>query len=100
LSPCDRLIIIDAMTRGDAPGTLHVLKIDDVPDAREVDMHLAVPSQALALAKALNALPRETYLVACEPAEVDQLTLELSEPVRASVERAAREVQALADVRS
>jgi hydrogenase maturation protease len=72
-----------------------VLKVDEVPEASDIDMHLAVPSRALAVAKALDALPHETYLVGCEPGEVDELTLELSAPVRAAVERAAREVQAL-----
>jgi hydrogenase maturation protease len=95
LSPCDRLIIVDAMTRGAAPGTLFVVKIDDVAAASDIDMHMAVPAHALAVAKALGALPRETFLVGCEPAEVDELTLELSSPVRAAVEPAAREVEAL-----
>lgn len=95
LSPCDRLIIIDAVARGAAPGTLHVLQVEDVAETGELDMHLTVPSRALAVAKALGALPRETYLVGCEPAALDELTLELSEPVRAAVEIAARQVQAL-----
>ena len=54
LTPCDRLIVIDAMTRGGTPGTLYVLKVDDVPEARDLDMHAAVPAKALALARALD----------------------------------------------
>ena len=99
LSPCDRLIIIDAVSKGSPPGTVHVLKVDEVPDAREVDLHLAVPSRALGLAKALGALPPETFLIGCEPADVDELTMELSEPVKAAVPIAARHVQALVEVR-
>ena len=95
LTPCDRLIVVDAMTRGGPPGTVYVLKVDEVPDAREVDMHLAVPAQALAVAKALGALPPETFMIGCEPSDVDGLTTELSTPVRAAVSVAARHVASL-----
>jgi hydrogenase maturation protease len=95
LSPCDRLIVIDAIARGAPPGTVSVLKVEDVPDRADVDMHLAVPARALAVAKALGALPKETFLVGCEPGGVDDLTWELTAPVRASVEVAARHVEAL-----
>src|SRR5262245_20303373 len=51
LTPCDRLIVVDAMARGGSPGTVYVLKVEDVPAAAAVDLHLAVPSRALSLAK-------------------------------------------------
>jgi hydrogenase maturation protease len=95
LSPCDRLIIIDAVARGSRPGTVCVLQVDEVPDTKDIDMHLAVPGRALAVAKALGALPRETFLVGCEPGEVDELTWHLTVPVRAAVQTAAHRVQAL-----
>lgn len=95
LTPCDRLIVIDAMTRGGQPGTVYVLKVDEVPEARDVDMHLAVPSRALSVAQALGALPPETYLVGCEPSEIDELTMELSDRVRAAVDVAAGHVHSL-----
>jgi hydrogenase maturation protease len=100
LSPCDRLIIIDAMARGAAPGTVSVLKVDDVPAARDVDMHAAVPARALGVARALGALPAETYLVGCEPGEVDDIRWELTPRVRAAVGVAARHVQALMECRT
>lgn len=95
LTPCDRLIVVDAMTRGGRPGTVYVLKVDEVPLARDIDMHLAVPAQALSVARALGALPHETFLVGCEPGEVDELTMELSAPVRAAVDVAASRVNEL-----
>ena len=95
LTPCDRLIVIDAMARGGAPGTVYVLKVDDVADARDIDMHVAVPSRALSVAKALGALPPETFLVGCEPLDVDELNMELSDSVRAAVDVAANHVQSL-----
>lgn len=95
LTPCDRLIVVDAMSRGGTPGTVYVLKVDDVPLARDVDMHVAVPSQALSVARALGALPPDTFIVGCEPEDVDELTMELSVPVRAAVDLAATRVNEL-----
>lgn len=98
LTPCDRLIVVDAMARGGIPGSLYVLAVEGVEppaDADLVDLHLAVPSRALAVAKALGALPREVFLVGCEPAEVDELTLELSPAVRAAVDGALARIQDL-----
>ena len=57
LTPCDRLIIVDAMNRGGTPGAVYVVRVESVDAAGEVDLHLAVPARALAVAKALRALP-------------------------------------------
>lgn len=92
LSPCDRLIVIDAMRRGADPGTVFVLEVTDVAPPGEIDLHLAVPSRVFSLAKALGVMPRETFLVGCEPAEVDELACDLTERVQAAVEVAARHV--------
>jgi hydrogenase maturation protease len=95
LTPCDRLIVIDAMSRGGQPGTVYVLQVDEVAHARDVDMHLAVPSRALSVAQALGTLPRETFLVGCEPSSLDELTMELSDCVQAVVDVAANHVHVL-----
>ena len=95
LTPCDRLIVVDAMTRGGSPGTVYVLKVEDVPEARDIDMHLAVPSRALSVAQAIGALPPETFLIGCEPTYVDELTMDLSDRVRAAVDVAANHVHSL-----
>ena len=98
LTPCDRLIVVDAMARGGSPGTVYVLKVDDVAAAHDIDMHVAVPSRALSVAKALGALPAETFLVGCEPMDVDELNMELSDSVRAAVDVAANHVHSLIGV--
>lgn len=95
MTPCDRLVIVDAMTRGGAPGSVYVVQVDGVEAARSVDMHMAVPARVLELAQAMGTLPREVYLVGCEPAVVDELTMELSGPVQRAIEPALRDVQAL-----
>lgn len=95
LSPCDRLIVVDAMRRGGSPGTVYVLEVSDVELPTEVDMHLALPAQALGMVRAMGTMPRETFLVGCEPFEVDELSTELSPPVHAAVDVATRHVTTL-----
>ena len=91
----DRLIIIDATTRGGVPGTVYSLIIDGVLPTREIDMHTTVPSRALEVAQAFGPLPAEIYLVGCEPGSVDELTTDLSAPVAAAVDDAVRRVEVL-----
>jgi len=95
LTPYDRLVIVDAMTRGGAPGTLYVLEVESVETLTSVDMHMAVPSRALGLAQALGALPPQIYMVGCEPGSVDELDMTLSPAVSGAVEGAMIEVRRL-----
>ena len=95
LTPFDRLVIVDAMKRGGTPGTVYVLEVDSVESLDSVDMHMAVPSRALGLAKALAALPPVIYMVGCEPESVDDLELSLSPTVDAAVDYAVGQVRRL-----
>lgn len=99
LTPCDLLIIADAMTRGGKPGTVYVLEVDAVEQVERVDMHVAIPSHALSVAQALNVLPARVVLVGCEPMEVDEMTCdltgELTPPVSAAVDVAVRRIHHL-----
>lgn len=95
LTPYDRLIIIDAATRGGQPGSVYVLAVEDVRPTRDIDLHTAVPSRALEVARALGRLPGEILLVGCEPASVDELTTELSPRVAAAVPLAVERIEEL-----
>jgi hydrogenase maturation protease len=95
LTSYDRLIIVDAQTRGGRPGSVYVSEVAGVESAGDVDMHVAVPSRALAVAKALGGLPRQVFIIGCEPAEVDELTTELTPQVHAAVETALTQVRRL-----
>lgn len=95
LDPYDRVIVVDAMSDGRAPGHLYVRRVESVLAAQEVDLHLAVPAQALAVAQALRPLPAEVYLVGCEPAATDELHMGLSSAVEATVNRAVRAIDDL-----
>jgi hydrogenase maturation protease len=97
----DVAILVDAVPRGGAPGTLYVIEPDlehaDVgPDAHAMD-----PVKVLALARGLgDPLPR-VLVVGCEPATVpgedEDLSAELSEAVRAALDGAVRTVESLLD---
>ncbi len=99
----DALVIVDAVERGGEPGTVYLLGTD-VPDLdamseqsrREflADMHYAVPSRALILARALAVLPPTTYILGCQPLECG-LGMELSAPVLAGVREAVARLRVL-----
>jgi hydrogenase maturation protease len=100
------LVIVDATDRGGPPGHLYVLEVD-VPDApptsfdawqRELtDLHEAVPSKVLVVAKALGVLPKRVLLVGCQPGSTDEARVGLSEPVGRAVGEAVSRVRALLD---
>jgi hydrogenase maturation protease len=95
LSPCDRLIVVDAMARGGAPGTIYVERVDAVEPPAAVDMHLAVPARALGLAQALGGMPAEVFIVGCEPAEIDELSTALTPVVAAAIPAAIAQIDRL-----
>jgi hypothetical protein len=72
-----------------------VTEVEGVESAGDIDMHVAVPSRALAVAKALGGLPRKVFIVGCEPAEVDELTTELTPEVLAAVDTALHHIRRL-----
>jgi len=97
------LVIVDATDRDAEPGTIFLLKAD-VPAREELteesrqeflaDTHLAVPSQALTLARALNILPPTAYILGCQPKECG-LGMDLSEPVERGVTEAVESLREL-----
>jgi hydrogenase maturation protease len=85
LAGCDGLVLVDAVDRGAAPGTLFELQ-PDVGDAVHVaDVHLANPDRVLSMAKTMGALPERVRIVGCQPGTVDELGERLSSPVEAAV---------------
>lgn len=95
LAGYDRLIIVDAMARGGTPGDVYVLRIDGVEAPNRIDLHLAIPARALSVAKALGALPAETVMIGCEPAEVNELSMGLSPRVLEGVHVAIERIEEL-----
>jgi hydrogenase maturation protease len=77
-----------------------VIEADLDSDAAVPEAHAMDPAKVIALARQLGPLPRRVVVVGCEPsgvmsAEDDEIVAQLSEPVRAAVPAAVREVDAL-----
>jgi hydrogenase maturation protease len=96
----DVVILIDATSRGGAPGTLYTIELDTADFDRPgsscatVETHGMNPMRALALAQSSGAQFRRIFLIGCEPSpgSVDPDgpgEMGLSEPVRNAVDRAA-----------
>ena len=79
----DRLLLIDAIDAGSAPGTLHQLERDQIPRhlATKISPHEVDLREVLALAELRGTLPLEMVAIGLQPAAVE-LSSELSETVR------------------
>jgi hydrogenase maturation protease len=95
LAGYEAAILVDAVPRGQAPGTLYVIEPELDGVRTGLDAHGMDPEKVLALARELGPLPR-VLIVGCEPASHEEMT-ELSEPVRAAVGEAARLVESLVE---
>jgi hydrogenase maturation protease len=96
LDPPELLLIVDAVSRGEPPGTLYLIDVDVKVDAGAEpedashglgDAHGITVSAVLATLRALGGTPPRTRLVGCEPAFIGA-AMELSPSVAASVPRA------------
>jgi len=103
LRPWRAVIIVDAIARGDAPGTLYLLRPADpltnqAPSG--LDPHAMDPMRVLATARSIGAAGADIYILGCEPQDFGE-TLEgrigLSPPVAAAVPEAVIMVLELAE---
>jgi hydrogenase maturation protease len=101
----DAVVVLDAVPRGEAPGTLYVIEPELDPAEVAIDTHGMDPVKVLALVQGIGCKPPRTLIVGCEPAnrlsgDVDEFVVELSEPVRAALDEAERlVVSVLAELR-
>jgi len=94
----DTTILIDAMARGEAPGTVFLLEPDDMselPVNPAVDGHGMQPDAVFRLLTLLGGDAGRVLVVGCEPGNVDE-RIGLSPPVEAAVAEAVRVVADLA----
>ena len=85
LQDYDAVLLLDAVPRGVAPGTLMVIEPDG-GDERGLDAHAMDPVRVLAFARELGRMPERVLVLGCEPltrmtGEEDELLGELSAPV-------------------
>jgi hydrogenase maturation protease len=85
----DLAVVVDAVRTGAPPGALHRLDADSMRAAATASSHALGVQHAVALARALDRLPRRLVLVGVEGADFGHGT-HLSDPVAAAVEPATR----------
>jgi hydrogenase maturation protease len=90
----DALVILDVSRQGGAPGTLYVMEPEEeaVPGAIEdgdvINPHAMDPQTVLRFVKSVGAWPGRVVVIACEPADVEEMGWGLSQPVQEAIERA------------
>ena len=96
----ETLVLVDAMSRGDPPGTVTVLEAPTDPGEagdgvlEAMDAHGMQPAAVLAMLSDLGGHLDRVLVVGCEPALLDD-GMGLSEPVAAAVPAAVEAVRDL-----
>jgi hydrogenase maturation protease len=100
----EAVIFVDAIPRGEEPGTIYLLEPEIEEDGEvALDTHGMDPVKVIKLSSALGAKRMRTLVVGCEPQVVvsgedyDDMLMELSEPVRTAAEKAAELVESLVE---
>jgi hydrogenase maturation protease len=106
LEDLDLVILVDAASRGGAPGTLYVIEpepnaMDESPSGEVIlDPHSLDPVKVLRLANTMGGRPGRVLVVGCEPEilgsdEDWDVTPGLSEPVQQAVGEAVILIESL-----
>ncbi|HTS47797.1 MAG TPA: hydrogenase maturation protease [Bryobacteraceae bacterium] len=101
----DAVVLIDALPRGDVPGTLYTIEPDlraldpAEPEDATLETHGMNPMKVLAMVKAMGGQPKRLFVVGCEPengaASEEIERMGLSEPVAGAVGQAVAMVESL-----
>jgi hydrogenase maturation protease len=90
----DALLILDVSRQGGEPGTLYVMEPEEesvptsIEDGDVINPHAMDPQTVLRFVKSAGAWPGRVLVIACEPAEVEEMGWGLSEEVSGAVDRA------------
>ena len=90
----DALLLVDVSRQGGEPGTLYVMEaLEDeieagIEDGQIINPHAMDPHTVLRFVKTLGGWPGKVMVVACEPAEVEEMGIGLSPGVATAVEGA------------
>jgi hydrogenase maturation protease len=95
----DAAILVDAVPRGEKPGTVFLIEPEisrlSELEATALKPHSMNPVSVLQLAQSVGKVSEKVFLVGCEPAvlEDEKGELELSRPVRAAIPQAVEMIQ-------
>jgi hydrogenase maturation protease len=68
LKPWRAVILVDAVSRGGAPGDLYLMRpADEAAQQCGLDPHSMDPNRVLALARSLGGISAPVYIIGCEP---------------------------------
>ena len=95
----DIAILVDAVQRGGAPGTVYLIEPDTAGDNRRegslpINGHAMDPGTVLDFVRSVGATPIRILIVGCEPARVEE-GMGLSPQVAAAVDEAVALVRGL-----
>lgn len=91
----DLVVLVDALARGEPPGTVYVIEPEvDGDTVPPLDSHQMDPRAVLGMAAELGGEIGRLLLVGCEPADIGE-GIGLSVPVAAAVDDAATLVEQL-----
>ena len=95
----DTAILVDAVARGGAPGTVYVIEpesdgVTGVAERQVVDAHSMTPDTVLTFLRQLGGTRARIVIVGCEPAAMDE-GIGLSPPVAGAVDEAVALVRGL-----
>ena len=88
------LVLIDVSKQGGEPGTLYRIEPNpdevnaSIEDGDVINPHGMDPQTVLRFVKTISGWPGKVIVIACEPAEVEDMGLELTESVAAAVDGA------------
>jgi hydrogenase maturation protease len=95
----DVTILIDAVSRGEKPGTIFLIEPDlnrlGELESTSVDAHSMNPVAVLQMAQSLGTVSGKLFLVGCEPGVLESDEMGLSEPVRAAIPSAIEMIESL-----
>jgi hydrogenase maturation protease len=90
----DALVLLDVSKQGGEPGTLYVMEPDEssvpgaIDDGDVINPHGMDPQTMLRFVKSVGAWPGKVVVIACEPADVEEMGWGLSDQVKDAVDRA------------
>jgi hydrogenase maturation protease len=101
------LVILDVSSQGGEPGTLYVMEPEEeevqagIEDGEAINPHAMDPQTVLRFIRSIGAWPGRVIVIACEPADVDQMGWGLSSRVQEAVAGAVELVaQTVAELRT
>jgi hydrogenase maturation protease len=87
----DYLLVFDAIDYGLEPGTLKLVRDDEVPKftgAKKMSLHQTGFQEVLSAADLLDAAPRQIALIGCQPQDLEDWCGPLTAPVRERIAEA------------